>query len=185
MKRSLDRLRGWIAVSLLGVVVVACRADEPRMADVEPDTMPPIGRVEVPEAALPAGVDQQTLRVQADALDRQAMELRTHIATMRQISPRMAVTVMQEHESHVQALAERVRELRAALPVTDAELPQLLGMNPDEYRVMTEEALVAGLEISRMRTAGEDVIREQMPGHLDRLERIAGQMEHAAASLRR
>jgi hypothetical protein len=184
MKRTHGGFRRWLVVPMLGAVV-ACRGDEPRMAQAEPDTVPPMGMVDVDPEALPAGVDRETLVEQADALDRQAMELRTHIATMRQISPRMAVTVMQEHESHVRALADRVRELRAALPVPDAELPQLLGMNPDEYRVMMEEALTAGAEINRMRATDEDTIRDQMPGHLDRLERIAGQMEHAAASLRR
>jgi PHD/YefM family antitoxin component YafN of YafNO toxin-antitoxin module len=155
------------------------------MADTPPDTLPPLGEMEVAQADLPPGVDRATLRQQADALDRTVTELRSHIATMRQISPRMAATVMDEHESHVRAAAQRVGEMRGALPVTDAQLPELIGMSPDEYRVLMEEAQLASTEIAQLRTADEERIREQMPGHLDRLERVAGQMEQAAAAMRR
>jgi hypothetical protein len=174
-----------VLVGLGLTVALGCRGDEPRMAEAPPDTLPPVGRVETTDRALPAGIAAETVRREADQLDRHVMELRTHIATMRQISPRMAGTVMQEHASHVRALGERVQAQRAALPVPDAQLPILLGMSGDEYRVMLEEVRIAAAEVSELQRGTEDQIRETMPGHLDRLERVAGQLEHAAASLRR
>jgi len=179
------RLRLWILIGLLGGFNLGCREDGSRGMIARPDTLPPIGEIRVTDAALPGGVNEAVLRSQADELDRHVTQLRGHIGTMRQISPRMAATVMQEHETHVRAIAERIQLQRRALPVPDHELSGLLGMNPDEYRVLMEESQIAAAEVVQLRTADETTIREQMPGHLARLDRIAGQLEHAAAALRR
>jgi hypothetical protein len=165
-------------------LLAGCRGDEPRLAQTPPDTTPPLGEV-VTRPPQAAGLTPEVRRREADELDRQVMELRRHIATMRQISPAMAGTLMEEHASHVRAIAERVRAQREQLPVDDEVLQQIIGMNPDEYRVLLEEVELAGAEVAVMRRADEDAVARQLPGHLDRLERISGQLEHAAAALRR
>jgi hypothetical protein len=172
-------------IALVLLAAVACRADEPHLAEIPPDTLPPIGRVEVPAAELPAGVDPEALRREADALDRHVVELRAHIASMRLAPAPQAAGVMETHEARVRALGDRVQQQRAALPVADGELARLLGMSPDEYRLMLEEVRTAGAEVAEMRGADETAIRQRLPGHLDRLERIAAQLEHGAAALRR
>jgi hypothetical protein len=173
-----------IASLLVVLTATGCVPDEPLFEGVEADTLPPFGEV-VAEAPAAHGIDREVLRRNADQMDRHALELRQHVGVMRQISPRMAGTVMEEHTAHVRALGERVREQRAALPVPDERLPELLGMSPDEYRVMLEEVETAAVEVAELQAADEALIREQLPGHLDRLDRIAAQLEHGAASLRR
>lgn len=165
------------------IVAGGCRQDEPRLADTPPDTTPPLGQM-APSAPA-AGVEADRLRAEADALDRHVMELRTHIGTMRQISPAMAGTVMEQHAAHVRVLSERIRDQRAGLPVQDGALPTLLGMSEEEYGVMVEEVQRAMQEVEAFAGGDESTVRDQLPGHLDRLERIAGQLEQGAASLRR
>jgi hypothetical protein len=167
------------------LALAGCRADEPRLAETLPDTAPPIGRVAAGMPAGDSGVEPEQLRQQADALDRQVMELRTHILTMRQLSPAMAANVMDEHAAHVRAVAERVAEQRVALPAPDRELPMLMGMSPDEYGVFVEEIQLASAEVAEMQRGDEATVRARLPGHLDRLDRLAGQLEQAATHMRR
>jgi hypothetical protein len=163
-------------------LAASCGPDEPRLADTLPDTLPPLGQV---ATAPHLDVDVAVLRREADELDRHVLQLRAHIQTMRQLSPLMAGTVMAEHAAHVGAIRERTESLRAALSASDAHLEELLGMTADEYRVLVEEVETASSEVAEMQRGDEENVRARLPGHLDRLDRIAGQMEQAAAHLRR
>jgi hypothetical protein len=166
-------------------LAASCGRDEPRLADTMPDTLPPLGQVATDPAAPPVDVDVEVLRREADELDRHVLQLRAHIQTMRQLSPLMAGTVMAEHAAHVSAVRERNESLRATLSASDTRLQELLGMTADEYRVLIEEVETASSEVAEMQRGDEENVRARLPGHLDRLERIAGQMEQAAAHLRR
>jgi hypothetical protein len=171
-------------VALLLAALQGCGSDEPRLAGTPPDTTPPLGEV-AGSATVPATVDRGVLVREADELDRHVLQLRAHIATMRQLSPTMALALMPEHAAHVEAVAERIAAQRANLPVPDAQLPMLMGVGADEYGVMLEEVRAAHAELMEMRRGDEALVRERFPGHLDRLERLAGQLEHIAAGLRR
>jgi hypothetical protein len=172
-------------MAMLLVALASCRADELRMADTLPDTAPPLGQV---DPAAPAGqthVDAAILRTEADSLDLHVIELRNHIMAMRQIAPAQLPTHLDQHAARVRSLAERIQQQRTNLPVPDAELPERLGMSRGEYDTMLEEVRIAGAEVNDMRGADEAAVRERLPGHLDRLERIAAQLEQGAAALRR
>jgi hypothetical protein len=168
--------RRWRVLMVVGlwILQVGCRPDQPAIGGEQPDTLPPVGQV----AAEMAEPDAESLRREADEIDRIVIELRNHITRMRSAPTPGMRDGMNQHRAQVASLTEIVQR---GIPVErTAE-----GMPADQLALMRDEMETARQEMEELGTAPEADFRRRMAGHLDRLERVAAMLERHAADLRR
>jgi hypothetical protein len=164
------------ALLALCLLAGACSPD-PRIEQTQmPDTLPPSGAV-LPEAA-PA----------ANSADATARDLRDHLNRLRATPPPVAAP-LEEHGRRTQELLGRAEaDLRGMLEQASARPgggAGGLGMSPEAHSLALEEIGIARAEARELVGAAPEELRARLPGHLDRLERIAATLESAAAHLRR
>jgi hypothetical protein len=166
------------AILALAVLLAGCSPD-PRIERVEaPDTLPPVGEVDPgAERARPGDVVGT-----ADAGDATARELHDHVSRMRATPPPLA-SALEEHAARAEELLRRAeRDLQGMAGMAG---PAALGMSAEAHALVVEEIGIARAEARELSGTSEPAVRERLPGHLDRLERIATTLESAAAHLRR
>lgn len=124
----------------------------------------------------------------AEEADSMASVMRDRIRQMRGLSPEQWHDRMGEHVrqvSHMLSLVNRqMREMDMGMGMSDQQMGQMMGMTGEEHRRMMEDmqALRSGLE--QLQTASRDDVREHMPDHLDRLERMVEMLEQSAGHMR-
>lgn len=161
-------------VAAFWILQIGCGSDQPAVVGEQLDTMPPIGEV---AAEIPAA-DEESMRRMADETDRIVIELRNHIARMRNAAtPAMRAGIAQ-HRAQVAA----VMDLLERGDVSDS--PRR-GMSQDQIRILRDEMQTALREMEELTTRPAADFRRRMAGHLDRLERVAALLESYAADLRR
>lgn len=159
----------------LGLVLAlaACTADEPHVAREAPDTTLPLGE------ASAARAEPGAVRL-ADRLGETARELHEHARAMRVVPPPQAGEAMEEH---VRVLDDALRMMEQQVRAGGNDALQ--GATGERHRVVRDEIRTLRAEAEELRGASEDEVRARLPGHLDRLDRVAETMENMAAEVRR
>lgn len=175
-----------VVMLALGLTGTACR-EEPQPEVQQP--MPAGQAMEGSPAADPVPgmhMDAGMMRRHAEEMDQMTTEMRPHLAQMRQLQPAEWHARMGEHAGRVSrmlTLMERqMREMRMGM---DAEhMGQMMGMSGEEHRQMMSDMQALRAEVEQLQTASGAEVRQRMPAHLDRLERMVQMMEQSAAHMR-
>ena len=184
MNRS--RIRMILVAGLLGAGMGACAGGEdtpPLGDDVHGET--PMGEsMEGME-----GMEGMTgMQRHAEEADSMASVVREHVRQMRGLAAEQWHDRMGEHVRQVSqmlALVNRqMREMDMGMGMSDEQMGQMMGMSGEEHRRMMEEVQALRTELEELQTASRDEVRERIPDHLDRLERMAGMLEQSAGHMR-
>jgi len=180
----------FLAGTVLALTLSACAPDRPEPADEMPamgeDT---VGGTGMPGAMPGMQLDDAAMRRHAAEMDSMVVEMRQHVQEMRAAPPGEWHARMDQHAPRVSSMLgmmeRQVREMDMGMNMSDAHMGQMMGMRQEEYRQMMEEMRVLRGEVEELQTAPEATVRERMPAHLDRLERMNAMMERSAAHMRR
>ncbi len=167
----------------LGFAVAGCRPDLPRDDGAPPQPVPPVEEGAIGE--VPA--DRAMLLRHAAEAEEMVVRMHEHVAFMNGLPPRSVPEHLPEHRrqiSELVALIERQVQEQAREP-GEARAVEMMGIRPDQYRVLREDMEAARAEVDYLQTASEQEVRERMPGQLDRLTRIVETLESASAHMRR
>lgn len=108
--------------------------------------------------------------------DSMASVMREHIRRMRGLPAEQWHDRMDEHVGQVSqmlALVNRqMRDMDMGMGISDEQMGEMMGMTGEEHRQMMDEMQSLRSELEQLQTASRDEVRERMPRHLDRLERM-------------
>jgi hypothetical protein len=190
MRQNTGVLRIALAMILCGGIA-ACgdRSDEFQpVEDTAPTaTMP--GMEGMPGAGPGAmGMDPAMMERYSQGMDSTAAEMRRHVQEMRAAPPEQWHARMQERAPQAtEMLGMMDRHMRGTamgMGMTQEQMAARMGMSAEERSQMLDEIQALREEAERFRTAPEAEVRQQMPAHLDRMERMIQRMEQAAAQMR-
>lgn len=143
--------------------------------------------VEAP-AEEPTHPDSAMTRRHAEELDAAVTGMREHVRSVRQASPDQWHARVGEHAPRVARMLGTVErqmlELDMGIGMSDEEMGEMMGMGAEDYRATMEEIKALRSEVEQLQTAPEPAVRQRMPEHLERVERILGVMERTAAHMR-
>jgi len=180
----------FLAGTVLALSLSACAPDRPEPADEMPamdrDTM---GGTAVPGAMPGMQLDDAAMRRHAAEMDSMVVEMRQHVQEMRATPPGEWHARVEQHAPRVSSMLgmmeRQMREMDRGMNMSDPQMGQMMGMSQEEYRQMLDEMRALRGEVEELQTAPEATVRERMPAHLDRLERMNAMMERNAAHMRR
>lgn len=148
---------------------------------------PPMGDV---HGEMPAGgmVDAAMMRRHAQEADSMISVMRQHLSSMRQLPAEEWHDHMGEHVGHASGMltlmSRQMGEMDMGMGMSDEHMGQMMGMSAEEHRQMMDEMQALRRELEQLQTASRDQVRERMPAHLDRLERMIETMEESAEHMR-
>lgn len=187
-RRSLPAAVPFATLTIAAVALSGCRPEEPREADdipaVTEDTAPPGMTRDMADMHM----DPAAMRRQAEQMDSAVVEMRQHVTAVRQAPPERWHEMMEEHGRRVSGMLgmmdRHLREMDMGMGMSDEQMGRMRGMSGEEHRSMVSEMETLRGEVDQLRTASEDEVRERLPEHLDRLERILSHMEEGARHMR-
>lgn len=182
----------WIRIMPLALALAlglgACdRGDEmPPMDDVHGEM--PMEGMQGMQGMDGMSMDREMMRRHAQEADSMASVMRQHVDRMRQLSPEQWHDRMGEHvgqASQMLGLMNRqMREMDMGMGMSDEQMGQMMGMSGEEHRGMMEEMRALRTDLEQLQTASPEQVRDRMPAHLDRLERMVETMEASAEHMR-
>jgi len=184
----------FLVPAVLALTLSACAPDQPAPGDEMPamgtDTMGGAGMPGAMPGTMPGiQLDDATMRRNAAEMDSMVVEMRQHVQEMRAETPGEWHARMDQHAPRVSSMLgmmeRQVREMDMGMNMSDGHMGQMMGISQEEYRQMMEEMRILRGEVEELQTAPEATVRERMPAHLDRLERVNTMMERSAAHMRR
>ena len=141
----------------------------------------------------PMDTDREMMRRWAEELDRDASQLREHIATMRQLAPEQWHTRMDEHAGLLTGMLDRMYRrmgeigqmggMGMGMGMRMGDAGRMMGMSAEGHQEMHDLMEALRDDIEQLRAAAPTGMMERMPGHLDRLEEMARMMEESAAHM--
>lgn len=168
-----------VVAGVLGAGISACAGD---------DETPPMGDV---QGEMPMGEAMEGMtgmQRHAEEADSMASIVREHTGQMRGLDAEQWHDRMGEHVRQVSqmlALVDRqMREMDMGMGMSDEQMGQMMGMTGEEHRRMMNEMQAVRSELEQLQTASREEVRERMPDHLDRLERMVDMLEQSAGHMR-
>jgi hypothetical protein len=132
--------------------------------------------------------DPATMRRHAQEMDSMVAEMRQHVQAMRQLEPDEWHARMGEHAPRVGGMLgmidRQMREMDMGMGMGAEQMGRMMGMTAEEHRRMLDEMQTLRTEAEQIQTAPAAQLRERMPDHLDRLDRMMATMEQSAAHMR-
>jgi hypothetical protein len=129
-------------------------------------------------------MDPAVMQRHAQEMDSTVAEMRRHVQAMRQAGAAQWHARMGEHAPRVarmlSLLDRQMREMDMGMGMDDAHMGEMMGMSAEEHRRMMEEMQALRADVEQLQTASEAEVRQRMPEHLDRLERMLQWMEQSA-----
>lgn len=183
------RHNGLIALAaVVGLGLGACGGGEeaPPMGDVNGEV--PAGGREGMEPTEGMPMDAGMMLRHAEEADSMASTLRQHIDRMRQLPAEVWYDQMGEHVSHASRMLtlmhRQMREMDMGMGMSDEHMGEMMGMSGQEHRNMMDQMQALRTDLEQLQTATVEQVRELMPAHLDRLERVVGMVEESAEHMR-
>jgi hypothetical protein len=184
-KKTMNRtaLASIALIGALGLGIGACdgRSGDPPVDDMS-DGMP----MDAPMQGMPER--EGMMQRHAQEADAMAASIREHVQEMRQLQPEQWHERMGEHVGQVSRMLglmnRQMREMDMGMGMGDEEMGRMMGMTGEEHRRMMEDMQALRAEVEALQTASRDEVRERMPAHLDRLDRMADMMEESARAMR-
>lgn len=176
-------LRSWLAVMAVAMLAGAC-AREQEPAPATDDAMQ-----DMPGMHDMAGMPVDTAMMRRHAAEAQALagRLRTHVREMRALPREQWHERMGEHAGSVSAMmtlmTRQMREMDMGMGMDDEHMGRMMGMTGAEHRRMLDEMQALRSEAEELQTASAALVRERMPAHLDRVERMIEMLERSAAHM--
>lgn len=178
-----------VLVGVVGAGIGACADDEeegPPMGDVHGEM--PMGEPMEGMRGMQGMEGMAGMQRHAEEADSMASVLREHTGQMRELDAEQWHDRMGEHVrqvSQVLAVVDRqMREMDMGMGMSDEQMGQMMGMTGEEHRRMMDEMQAVRGELEQLQTASRDELRERMPDHLDRLERMVDMLEQSAGHMR-
>lgn len=174
-----------VLVGVLGAGISACAGDEdtPPMGDVHGEM--PMGE---PMEGMQGMEGMTGMQRHSEEADSMASVMGEHIQQMRALAAEEWHDRMGEHVRQVSQMLSLVnrqmREMDMGMSMSDEQMGQMMGMTGEEHRRMMDEMQALRTELEELQTASHDEVRERMPDHLDRLERMAEMLEQSAGHMR-
>jgi copper/silver efflux system protein len=176
---------GLIAAIGLGISACEPRGGDPPMGDMH-DDMPMDAPMDPSMEGMP-GMEGMMQR-HADEADAMGTSVRQHVQEMRQLPPEGWHDRMGEHVGQVSRMlslmTRHMREMDMGMGMSDEEMGRMMGMTGEEHRRMMEDMQALRAEVETLQTASRDEVRERMPAHLDRLDRMADMLEASGRAMR-
>jgi hypothetical protein len=185
MKRTLPALPYLALAGLVTLGVAACgggtdtpAADRDTVAVVAPgpDTAPMHG-------AGAMHTDAAMMERHAQEADSMAAAMRGHVQQMRQLSAEQQHDRIGAHVLRVSQMLNHMDRQMREMGMGPEHTGEMMGMSDEDHRRMMEEMRTLRTEAERLQIATAAQLREQMPQHLDRLERMIRMMEQSAAHM--
>jgi hypothetical protein len=177
-------------VALIGALGIGIAACDGRGEDRPMGEMPGERHGEMPMDEATHGMPGMSEMMQRHAQEADAMasSMRQHIGQMRQLTPEQWHERMGEHVGQVSQMLglmnRQMGEMDMGMGMSDEEMGRMMGMSGEEHRRMMEEMRALRADVEQLQTASRDEVRERMPAHLDRLERMVEMMEASAEAMR-
>jgi hypothetical protein len=186
---TLIRFRMFVLLTLAGAATTACGETAAPPADEGAGTVAAAPGDTGHAHGMPGmQMDHSAMQRHAHEADSAVAAMRGHVQQMRQLSAEQQHARVGEHVSHVSrmlSLMDRhMREMDHGMGMDDAQMGEMMGMTADEHRQMMEQMRTLRSEAERLQTASQAEIRQQMPGHLDRIESMLRMMEQSADHMR-
>jgi hypothetical protein len=129
-------------------------------------------------------MDSAMMQRHAAEMDSMAVELRAHVAGMRQLAPGEWHARMNRHAplvARMLGMMERqMSEMDMGMNMDAAHMGAMMGMSADEHGTMLQGLDALRAEVEHLQTATRADVQAQMPAHLDRLERMVEVLEQSA-----
>lgn len=139
----------------------------------------------------PMDADRAIIRRWAEEMDRDASQLREHVATMRQLAPEHWHTRVDEHASlltrTLDRMDQRMAEMRhmgeMGMGMGMGGVGMVMGMSTARHQEMIDLMETLRDDLQQLGVAAPAEVMERMPAHLDRLEEMVRMMGEAAAHM--
>jgi hypothetical protein len=174
------------AVLVLGAGLAGCAGGAETPPAAQDTTPAPTGSAGIP------GRDPGAMHMDVAMMDRHAQEadsmvsaMRAHVDQMRQLPPEQQHARIGEHVRQVSEMLSmmdrHMREMGPGMPMDHAHMAEMMGMSTDDHGRMMEQKQTLRTEAEQLQTAPQPEVRQRMPEHLDRLERMLRMMEEHMA----
>lgn len=181
--RTMKHIRiGAVAfIGLLGLGAAACGGgDDPPVGDVHGEM--PMGEPMEGMSGMQAGMaDMQRHAEEADSV---SSAMREHVRQMRALAPGQWHDRMGEHVTRVSGMLAMMNrhmgEMDMGMGMGDDEMGRMMGMTGEEHRRMMEDMQALRADLEQLQTASREQVRERMPDHFDRLERMVEMLGESA-----
>lgn len=182
MASSRTVLRSFAVLTTLAILA-ACgandAADRADQAATDPDMDAMTGQ---DMGTMP--VDSAMMQRHAAEMDSIVVELRAHVAGMRQLAPGEWHARMERHAPLVARLLgmmeRQMSEMDMGMNMDAAHMGAMMGMSADEHGAMLQGLAALRADVEQLQTATRADVQAQMPPHLDRLERMVEVLEQSA-----
>lgn len=177
-----------VVAGVLAAGISGCAGDEdaPPMGDVHGDM--PMGEPMQGMQGMEGMEGMRGMQRHAEEADSMASVMREHIRQTRGRPAEQWYDRMDEHVRQVSQMLSLVnrqmREMDMGMGMSDEQMGEMMGMTGEEHRRMMDEMQAVRSELEQLQTASRDEVRERMPDHLDRLERMVDMLEQSAGHMR-
>lgn len=176
-----------VLAGLLGLGAGACNGggEDPPVGDVHGE-MPMEGMEGMEHMEGMESMEGMMAR-HAQEADSMTAVMRQHVQQMRQLPPEQWHDRMEEHVTRVSQMLNlmnrQMREMDMGMDMGHERMSEMMGMSGEEHRRMADEMQALRSDLEQLQTASGDQVRDRMPDHLDRLDRMLEMMERAAAHM--
>lgn len=185
----MNRTRWTLAlIGLIGLGAMACGGGEDAPAGDAHGDMPMGQPMEGMEGMHGAEDMSAMMTRHAQEADSMATVVRQHAQELRQLPADEWHERMGEHVTRVSQMLNlmnrQMREMDMGMGMSDDQMGEMMGRTGEEHRGMMEEMRALRTDLEQLQTASRDEVRDRMPDHLERLERMVDMLEASARHMR-
>jgi hypothetical protein len=170
-----------LAILLVGTVLAGCGRDTE--APPQRESMPPAGEMGM------GGMHEDTAMMHrhGQEMDEMAATMRQHMQSMQEMQPEHMHERMDEHASTIDRMNtmmdRQMQERQMGRGMDHDAMGRMMGISAEEHQQMVDEMRTLHSEAEQLRAASPDEVRQRMPGHMDRMQRMLQMMERSATHM--
>jgi hypothetical protein len=124
-------------------------------------------------------MDTAAMRRHTQAMDSAVSSLRDHVTAVRQLPAARWHEQMPEHTARVAGFLSLIdAHMREMSSTMGQHMGAMMGMSGEEHATMLADVQALRAELDSLQTASAAAVEQQLPSHLERLERLLDHMAH-------